>query len=414
MVAPSAQRKVAYLTDVEGMWHKLESFARDNPLVRLEGDGTLHVADGAVFVFGGDAIDRGDWGRRVVRTLLEAKRRQPDRVVLLAGNRDINKLRLWRELDGFPPGRTPEPLRRGKRGPLLRWIFENTMGARAAFEHRRVELQHEGRPADDEAVAESYLEDLGPGGPLRTYLQACVVAHREGGALFLHGGITEESLFGIPGGRHVEGIDAWIAELNAWYRDQVEAFVDQRFTPSGEPGWAAVVAYQAPVPGSRRNRASVVYGRCVDSLNNPLLPPREVMSQLEREGVFRVIVGHTPNGDSPSIVRAGAFSLIVADASHSRVRTAPRVLLDEQGLDVVGDVQLDVGRTYPVRFRMEWNDDSLLGLRDAQTGDLVKGVLGDGRFLLFRYQDAFRFEQTAEPEALLRRRRLVVPASDTK
>ena len=64
---------IAYLTDVEGMWTRLASFALGNPLVRFDGD-RLVVSDGAIFVFGGDAIDRGPDSRRVVATLLEAKR----------------------------------------------------------------------------------------------------------------------------------------------------------------------------------------------------------------------------------------------------------------------------------------------------------------------------------------------------
>src|SRR5437868_1676624 len=88
---------VAYVTDVEGMWTRLESFCADNDIVSLDNDGRLVVKDGATFVFGGDAIDRGPWSRRIVRTLLEAKTRQPSQVVMLAGNRDLNKLRLARE-----------------------------------------------------------------------------------------------------------------------------------------------------------------------------------------------------------------------------------------------------------------------------------------------------------------------------
>ena len=65
--------------------------------------GELTLAPGATLVFGGDAIDRGPAGRRVVAALLAAKRHYDDRVVLLAGNRDINKLRLHRELAGRPP-----------------------------------------------------------------------------------------------------------------------------------------------------------------------------------------------------------------------------------------------------------------------------------------------------------------------
>ena len=90
-------RTVAYLTDVEGRWDKLVDFCAGTSAVTLDANG-LHVADNCVFVFGGDAIDRGPSGRKFVSTLLAAKRAQPDQVVLLAGNRDINKLRIAREL----------------------------------------------------------------------------------------------------------------------------------------------------------------------------------------------------------------------------------------------------------------------------------------------------------------------------
>src|SRR5690242_7335086 len=128
-----ADHPVAYLTDVEGIWEKLASFCRDNPHVHLEAGGRLVVRPGATFVYGGDAADRGPDGLRVVRTLLEAKRQQPSQVVLLAGNRDINKLRLARELRGSPLARTPADMRSAPRPVLLRWILENTMGARGAF-----------------------------------------------------------------------------------------------------------------------------------------------------------------------------------------------------------------------------------------------------------------------------------------
>ena len=141
-------RKVAYLTDIEGRWDKLLDFCAGpgarSSLVSYDEARGLRVADDAVFVFGGDAIDRGPAGRKIVATLLAAKRAQPDRVVLLAGNRDINKLRLARELDARLPA--------GTRAELLRSIFSRTMGARDAFAHRQAELTTEGRPASDEDV----------------------------------------------------------------------------------------------------------------------------------------------------------------------------------------------------------------------------------------------------------------------
>src|SRR5262249_13025354 len=157
-----------------------------NPLVSLDGE-DLVLAAGASFVFGGDAIDRGPYGRRIVACLTRAKRRHGERVVLLAGNRDLNKLRLARELRGHPPRKAPEGL---AGGPLLRWIFANTMGAKEAFEHRRSELGG----ADDDAVVESYLEDVAPDGALAEYLRLCQLVHRSGATLFVHGGLGEGSL----------------------------------------------------------------------------------------------------------------------------------------------------------------------------------------------------------------------------
>src|SRR5687768_5160073 len=139
-MTPPPEGAVAYLTDAEGIWPKLASFVEGNPYVAFDAEGRLVVAPGAVFVFGGDAIDRGPSSRRVAAALLELKRRQPGQVFLLAGNRDINKLRLWRELRGYPPRRAPPEVAGGPRPALLKWIFENTMGARGAFEFRREEL----------------------------------------------------------------------------------------------------------------------------------------------------------------------------------------------------------------------------------------------------------------------------------
>jgi hypothetical protein len=99
-VDPPTSPTVAYLSDVEGLWSKLTSFTEDNPCVALDEAGRLQVAPGCCFVFGGDAIDRGPHSRRVVAALLEAHERQPGQVILLAGNRDINKIRLPRELTG--------------------------------------------------------------------------------------------------------------------------------------------------------------------------------------------------------------------------------------------------------------------------------------------------------------------------
>ncbi|WNG50177.1 hypothetical protein F0U60_43160 [Archangium minus] len=389
-----ADHPVAYLTDVEGIWEKLASFCRDNPHVSLEGRRRLVVRPGATFVYGGDAVDRGPDGRRVLETLLEAKRRHPSQVVLLAGNRDINKLRLARELNGHPLPRTPTDMRSAPRPVLLRWIFENTMGARDAFRFRRDELVRTGEPVSDEDVVTSFLEDLGPQGLMRDYLAVCQLAYRLGNTLFVHGGVHEHSLGVVPTGEYVEGVDAWVEALNRWYREQMEAFIEGRLDRTGTPAWEPLIAYQAPTPGKRINTASVVYGRMADERNHPGLPSSTLIKTLARSGIHRLVVGHTPSGDCPSVLREEEFELILADNSYGRVDGASQLFLRDDSVYVEGRVKLEDGRLEHVHFQLTRGDTSVpIGRQLLETGHLVKGPLESGDWLLFRALPQYRMEQ---------------------
>jgi hypothetical protein len=323
-------------------------------------------------------------------------------VVLLAGNRDINKLRLVRELNGHPPKRTPPELRGAPRPVLLRWIFENTMGAREAFECRQTELARAGTPVSEEEVVDSFLEDLGPGGLLRDYITASQLVHRIGNTLFVHGGLHEHSLGSIPGQERVEGVDTWGKALNHWYGEQLRAFTEQRLGPEGTPAWEPLIAYQAPTPGQRINTASVVYGRMADEHNHPTLPSPELIATLARAGIHRVVVGHTPSGDCPSVLRGEGFELILADNSYGRVDGASQLFLREDSVYVEGRVRLDDGQLEQVRFQLALADTtSSIGRQLLDTGQLVKGPLSSGDWLLFRALPGWRVEQLpAAPSAL--------------
>ncbi len=400
--------RIAYLTDVEGQWAKLESFATNNPLISLDSAGRLQVTPGARFVFGGDALDRGSAARRIVAALLDVKRRQPEQVILLAGNRDINKMRLVTELAGDPPHTTPDNVRNGPRPALLRWIFDNTMGARHAFRHRAEELARPSIAADDEAVVATYLADLSPSGELTKYLCACQLGYREGDTLFVHGGVTRESFGHVPEAgrsavsrqpsvaRKFDDVDAWVEGLNTFYAEQCAAF------RAGEPsGYAELVAYQAPIPGTKLNQASVVYGRPTDEVGNPILPAPEVIARLRRDGVHRVVLGHTPSGESPAVLRdAAGFELVLADNSYGRIEFGSQLLLDDEPR-IAGVSVLDNGQQVDVLTQLGLeNELSPLGLRDA-AGRLVKARLQNGDYLLFRAFSGYRVEQSASSASAL-------------
>ncbi|MFO0710941.1 MAG: metallophosphoesterase [Sandaracinus sp.] len=425
----TSHARIAYLTDAEGRWDKLASFCEGSDEVQLRGDGTLELADEVSLVFGGDVCDRGPDARRLIETFLDAQRRYGDRVVLLAGNRDLNKLRLRRELAGHPPPSTPSGLRDGPRAALLHWILSHTMGAREAFEHRRRELfSAEGGAAeepatmDDERVAESFLDDVAPGGPMLRYLRACRLAHRAGTTLFVHGGVTSESLGVVPGRERLTSVDAWIAALNELLVDELDRF-DRGASPD------TILAYQAPQPGTIWNQASIVYGRLADEDANPVLPDDAVIATLAEHGVSRVVVGHTPSGDCPAIVRApsvrgsrlhassvrgpsvgrGAFELVLADNSYGRVEHGARVCVDDRETRVTGRTVLDDGSEARVSTRLALEDESPIGLRDEASGRLVKARLEGGEFLTFLGLPGRRVAQTRVSEDELARWRLVPP-----
>ncbi len=400
--------KIAYLTDVEGRWDKLATFAEGNPFVTLDPQGRFRVRDGAVFVFGGDAVDRGPDSLRVVDALLEARRAQPSQVILLAGNRDINKLRLARELRGRPLARTPQRERDEGGATLLRWILSQTMGAKDAFEHRRAELSRmAGALVRDEDVFESFARDVSPEGNLRAYLRECALAYRAGDALFLHGGVTEESFGVVPTGavsddertaeycKITDDSNTWVDALNGFYRDQMRAFDEgaERCSLDEPAPWAALVAYQAPIAGTRANQRSVVYGRTTDGAGNPLLPPRAVIDRLRRDGIHRVFVGHSPAGDCPSVLRFEDFSMVFADNSYGRSERGSQVLLVGDETVARGECVTDDGRA--VRTVAAWTRDTPapLGLRTREERALVKATTDDGAWVLFRALEGYRAEQ---------------------
>lgn len=238
--------------------------------------------------------------------------------------------------------------------------------------------------------------------------------HRVGNTLFVHGGLHEDSLGFVPGRGRVEGVDDWGAALNHWYAEQLQAFADQRFAPDGTPAWEPVIAYQAPTPGKRINTASVVYGRMADEHNHPALPSQGLIEALTREGIHRLVVGHTPSGDCPSVVRGEQFELILADNSYGRVEGGSQLFLREDSVYVEGRVKLDDGALEPIHFQLALRDSSSwVGRQVVATGQLVKGPLASGRWLLFRSLPGWRVEQQPVDPAALAGQRLGTARGDS-
>ena len=98
----SEQARCGFLTDVEGNYEYFESYVQISKIIEWEDqekkDRLKFKDDNCYFVFGGDTQDKGTGDIRFVKVINALKEKHPDRVILIIGNRDANKLRLTTEL----------------------------------------------------------------------------------------------------------------------------------------------------------------------------------------------------------------------------------------------------------------------------------------------------------------------------
>ena len=257
---------VTYLTDVEGDKAYLDRYVRtsrvltftDTPSTttttsttpcaaaaeRLPYDQCIDFTHPrAILVFGGDIWDKGGHDLYSIRQLIDLKRRYPDRVVFILGNRDVNKLRIVQEIGLHEPpphhpgltwlkgtGRVGDP----DRNPppessveRLKWILGQTMGSPDAFANRKQELEGERANMNqetqkdvstsstntsttsvtDQDVVESYRRSCHPSGELGQFLSQAQFICRLGPLVFVHGSLPliEE----VVVEKHAQGLSVW-------------------------------------------------------------------------------------------------------------------------------------------------------------------------------------------------------------
>eukprot|EP00441_Pelagodinium_beii_P007378 CAMPEP_0197702862 /NCGR_PEP_ID=MMETSP1338-20131121/125056_1 /TAXON_ID=43686 ORGANISM="Pelagodinium beii, Strain RCC1491" /NCGR_SAMPLE_ID=MMETSP1338 /ASSEMBLY_ACC=CAM_ASM_000754 /LENGTH=447 /DNA_ID=CAMNT_0043286745 /DNA_START=59 /DNA_END=1399 /DNA_ORIENTATION=+ len=368
--APSGNSKtlIGFITDCEGnfdYWQKCVELSR---VVGFNDAGELqfsrpHEADR--FVFGGDVFDKGPGDIRIAVELVRFKRRHPERVWLLAGNRDLNKLRFTAELAeedvdvGQPvplyPRAPPQVSLRSflekraaeegakdlsavnTKANRLRWILEHTMTAGGAFEHRRKELALlEGQAEDsvtDDAVVQSFVDSVAKeDGFVWSYLFECSFAVVLDGTLFVHGGIPKDAPGWLPppdmrylspkegascGGTNLpEGhnLGDWVAAMNDFLKEGLKNFREQTSWRSDRSRGGEALLSMTSSPASFQ-RSIVVESLLQGGM--PVDPDPNVEAYLARGGIVRVICGHKPCGDSPFVIRRQQVEYVHCDTTYS-------------------------------------------------------------------------------------------------
>mmetsp|Transcript_63007 Transcript_63007/g.204270 ORF Transcript_63007/g.204270 Transcript_63007/m.204270 type:complete len:456 (-) Transcript_63007:31-1398(-) len=357
---------IAYATDVEGDIEYWNRYVEFSAVLRRGQDGCVELDEGVHFVFGGDVVDQSRGDTQVLSELLSLKRRYPERVHFIIGNRDANKLRLRTELGAAHLAARPL---RGHPGPYwaqclrpactltegelesnsassrLQWILKYTMGAVSAFEHRRAELaaREAGGDAqiDDGTVVQSFLESMNEGGAMLEYLLQARLAVRVGSGLFVHGGLPRAGRANWrpgwvpawePGSseREMLPLEEWIQELE---RLRSTAMSEYKASLSQEPGsdaWSISGGYLHPQPGCSLNQycmrdlvdgtqqASVVYNGWLGDNYQPIdFDDAATTAWIKDAGIRFVISGHLPHGDAPLVLRGEGVDAITADITYA-------------------------------------------------------------------------------------------------
>jgi hypothetical protein len=260
----SAVEEVGYVTDVEGNYNYFQKYIHlSKVLSYADKEETIlqFTGSNSLFVFGGDVCDKGPGSIRIARQLVALKKKYHDRVILIVGNRDINKLRWTSELDDSEmsnyesvpgpywvkqdvrlspkqyltklveatDGVAPEHAVREVNTVVnrIKWILEATMGAQGDFDRRREELSSiNKKPIEeisDEDVAQSYINSVKPNGEIFEYLFHGQLAYVHKETLFMHAGVNKDNIGYVPftHERYVE-ISEWVNNLNKWYKDQLK------------------------------------------------------------------------------------------------------------------------------------------------------------------------------------------------
>mmetsp|Transcript_9739 Transcript_9739/g.14687 ORF Transcript_9739/g.14687 Transcript_9739/m.14687 type:complete len:555 (+) Transcript_9739:139-1803(+) len=347
---------IGYCTDIEGnleYWNHYKEISR----VLEDTDDGVRLKRNCYFIYGGDVCDRGPGDLRVLQDILKLKKDNPDHVHIILGNRDINKIRLLTELQ---PEFTCKEARAfwigdiDDKGDLnavnrLKAILEQTMGAPQAFEFRRQELNEMGRGDSDSDVVQSFMETLKPDGLMTEYIVHGALALILGDCLFLHGGVHSNSYGWVPPfasasaddtGHRVEDVAEWCAHLEVFRSREVSDFVEySKSIHSAAPGeaaevysrcnWSSEGGYHHCTPGSRLLQYGM--GWMPDNSVNPTLvydnflsdgapqpPPTDVIENLTKSGVRKLVTGHQPHGDAPVVIDSGGLQVITGDTSYAR------------------------------------------------------------------------------------------------
>lgn len=326
--------KILDLTDTEGTKNFLEAIQKSSVIQYHPERGLTfrYLPEHPHFIFNGDLLDRGRFSFDHLHLLTAFKKQYPDQVTLIAGNRDINKIRLHTELDKthirerlihceqprwMPQKTHPLDLLENKdisalsddqcQLVYLKWMLKYTMGSPHAFRYMREALQDKNpeKNITEEDVLHQFLNETSPDGPMGEYLSLTKLIEVIPGTsvLTLHGGLMPHNIGRTPDmpadAPLIENINEWTNRYNAWYQQQIKLWRENKTPISLQPASTPLDTVSLPLAPR-----SIVVGNMLDEHSRFAPPVQEVENYLRNNKITLVFTGHNPYGDHPAILRS--------------------------------------------------------------------------------------------------------------
>ncbi len=388
-----ADSRIIYMTDLEGDKTLLDELVANKELQWSNGQ-LEFTGPKTVLVFGGDLTDRGPYNIRLMRWLNNLKQRYRNRVVILWGNRDLNKLKFlaaekelreghnkvfteWLSKNNFPNTLENQ----------LIWFFEHDLGLRDFFALRFEELVEIGDvkkslPLDQQrtAAAKLIFDQLKPGGEYFKYIESGQILFRHKNMAFLHGGFSGSNIGAIPRKQRVEA-NEWLGEgpnsLNRWGRESISEIKKNYAAnkPYGDFLFSYGDSVWNPLTNTNQGRyESVIYPIRIEEEGVFRLPNKKVMDYLKTAGVDTEILGHTPAGSSPMPLLGENYLRVMGDTSFGSKKGYLKI--EKNGV-VTGQGLTKSGQKIGFRLRSDWSSLSGPERRDyglsRYAGRLIDG-----------------------------------------
>jgi hypothetical protein len=398
--------------DIESRETQLTSLLANSGAFVKNASGNWDILSGKTFVFSGDVLDRGLGGREVLRILTDLKKRFPTQVFLGFGNREASKFLIAPRVSDAAMKTVPKgfdefadrnmlDLEQAKKSRISRLFFVlEGLYATPVFKEHEIELQRTGKSATADDVMASLLNDFTPKGLWGEYIQLTGLAHIDEATstLFVHGAVNESNFGRVPGrsGDPILSVRDWVRELNQWGRSQVQLGL---FQPEKVP--QELIDYVFGSNGNGKKGASIVTDRYFDGDGKPAAPPEAFLKMLLAQGIKRIVVGHTPTGEIPLLIKAHGIEIVMVDQSaNSSLESAP-VKISESGVHMVSNLPgvgiVEVDTTSKTI-------DPAIGAK-LPSGELVAGSLKNGDLVLFwkneKFEPQYRIESSSAVHSTL-------------